>query len=118
MSRLNRTDMRTLITTLALAACLGASAQSATTADARRAAADAKATERTTELTAELGLTAEQTEKLAHFNKVHYRSLAELETVRKEDRAGRENALKENEAKAMASILTQEQLTKWKSSRK
>lgn len=110
--------MRTLITTLALAACLGASAQSATTAEARRAAADAKATERTAELTTELGLTAEQTDKLARFNKVHYRSLAEVENVRKEDRVGRENALKENEAKAMASILTPEQLAKWKSTRK
>lgn len=110
--------MRTTITTLALALCLGVSAQSASSVESRRAAADAKAAERTTELTAELGLSTEQTAKLTEAHQQYYRNLAELQTIPEKDRAGRERALNDNRSNAMAQILTADQFKKWSTLKK
>ncbi|HEY0979087.1 MAG TPA: hypothetical protein VGE21_16570 [Flavobacteriales bacterium] len=107
--------MRTFIAALAFISCLGASAQTATTADEFQKKINDRVEQTTAAMKEQLALADYEADKVLFINKRNFTAMAEVERLNPPDAKERMEMLWRNYENSLKGALKPEQFEKWKS---
>lgn len=107
--------MRTLIATLAIVGCLGASAQTAVTAEEHAQKINDRVETTTAAMREQLQLADYEADKVQFINKRNFTAMAEVERLNPPDAKERMEMLWRNYEHSLKEALKPEQFAKWKS---